>query len=120
MHKGEKHPRRAATVQGPGSAILPPSTRARAVNEVDASPCSAVPSRRAFLTPFAATPVVAGRATMEVLDQPFAAWGDEPTTARRTSEGRSASDYAYQHHEEFFPYIAAGFHRDRGKPLNKN
>src|SRR3546814_18517670 len=92
MHKGEKHPRRAATVQGPGSAILPPSTRARAVNEVDASPCSAVPSRRAFLTPFAATPVVAGRATMEVLDQQFAAWGDEPTTLRRTSDGRSASD----------------------------
>src|SRR3546814_14609991 len=89
MHKGEKHPRRAATVQGPGSAILPPSTRARAVNEVDASPCSAVPSRRAFLTPFAATPVVAGRATMEVLDQQFGAWGDEPTRSdeRRVGTG---------------------------------
>src|SRR3546814_5572741 len=104
-------------VRRSGSAIVALSPRVRAVNVVCASPCSAVPSRLAFCTPLAATPVGAGRATMEVLDQQFAAWGDEPTTLRRTSEGRSASDSRHHNAEEFFSSIEEGFHRDRSNLL---
>ena len=113
MRKGTGHLRANATVQGPKMIVV--SARERA--EADTIPSIIAPSRRALLSPFVATPAVAGSARMERLDQQFAAWGDEPTTPRRTPEGRSRSEDRYHRAEEFFASVEEGFHRNRSNLL---
>ena len=87
-------------------------------SEIGSAPSAGIgPCRRGLLTAFVVTPGVAGSITTDALERQFAAWGDEPTTIRRTPEGRSASEDRYHRAEEFFASVEEGFHRDRSNLL---